>query len=58
MERLLEVCDGWNLSISVAKRFWGRRKVDYLDHQVPLEVLEVHPKDLDSIVNIPFPRAL
>ena len=58
VERLLEVCDKWNLSISLTKRFWGCQKVDYLGHQVSLAGLEAHPKDLGSLVNIPFPRTL
>ena len=40
------------------KSFWGRLKVDYLGHQVSLQGLEAHPKDLGSIVNIPFPGTL
>ena len=32
VEKFLEVCDKWNSSISLAKRFWGRRKVEYLGH--------------------------
>ena len=35
VERLLDVCDTWNLSISLTKSFWGRQKVDYLGHRVP-----------------------
>ena len=58
VERLLEVCDKWNLSISLAKRFWGRRKVKYLGHQISLAGLEANPKDLGSLVKIPFPRTL
>ena len=58
VERLLEVCDKWNLSISVAKRFWGRRKVEYLGHQISLAGLEANPKNMESLVNIPFPRTL
>ena len=58
VERLLEVCDKWNLSISLTKSFWGCQKVDYLGHQVSLAGLEAHPKDLGSLVNIPFPRTL
>ena len=58
VERLLEVCDKWNLSISLTKSFWGCQKVDYLGHQVSLAGLEAHPKDLGSLVNIPFPRNL
>ena len=53
-ERLLNVCNRWSLSISLAKSFWGRRKVDYLGHQVSLAGLEAKPKDLSSLVNIPI----
>ena len=58
VERLLEVCDKWNLSISVVKSYWGRRKVDYLGHRISLAGIEAHPKDLSSLTNIPFPKTL
>ena len=58
VEQLLEACDKWNLSISLTKSFWGRRKVEYLGHQVSLAGLEANPKDLGSLVNIPFPKTL
>ena len=58
VERLMDVCNRWNLSISLAKSFWGRRKVDYLGHQVSLAELEANPKDQNSLVNIPFIRSL
>ena len=32
--------------------------MDYIGHQVSLAGLEAHPKDLGSLVNIPFPRTL
>ena len=37
------------------QEFWGRSKVEYLGHQVSLAGLEANPKDLGSLVNIPFP---
>ena len=58
VERLLEVCDTWNLSISLKKSFWGRRKVEYLGHRVSKEGLEANPKDLESLVKVPFPKTL
>ena len=58
MERLLDVCNRWNLSISLAKSFWGRRKVDYLGHQVSLAGLEAKPKDLGSLVKKRLHRSL
>lgn len=54
----MEACDKWNLSISLTKRFCGRLKVGCLGHQVSIEGLEAHPKDLESLVNIPFPKTL
>ena len=32
--------------------------MDYLGHQVSLAGLEAHPKDLESLVNMPFPQTL
>ena len=37
---MLNVCDKWNLPISLTKRFWGRPKVDYLGHRVSRAGLE------------------
>ncbi|GMF15219.1 unnamed protein product [Phytophthora fragariaefolia] len=58
VEQLLEACARWNLSISVVKSFWGLRKVDYLGHRESADGLEAHPKDLESLTNLPFPRTL
>ncbi|POM65029.1 LOW QUALITY PROTEIN: Reverse transcriptase [Phytophthora palmivora] len=58
VEKLLDACDKWNLSISVVKSFWGLRKVAYLGHQVSAEGLEASPKDLEALGNLPFPRTL
>ncbi|POM79027.1 Reverse transcriptase [Phytophthora palmivora] len=58
VEKLLNACDGWNLSISVAKSFWGRQKVDYLGYRVSTEGLETHPKDLSALQWLPFPTNL
>ena len=43
---------------SLDKSFWGRRKVNYMGHQISLAGLEAYPKDLESLVNIPFPKTL
>ncbi|OWZ08549.1 reverse transcriptase [Phytophthora megakarya] len=58
VDKLLDVCDRWNLSISVAKSYWGRRKVAYLGHEVSSAGLESKPKELDAIANLPFPIKL
>ena len=36
----------------------GFSKVDYRGHQVSIEKIEAHRKDLRLIVNVPFPRTL
>ncbi|POM81057.1 Reverse transcriptase [Phytophthora palmivora] len=58
VEKLLDACDEWNLSISVAKSFWGRQKVDYLGHRVSVDGLGTHPKDLSLLQELPFPTNL
>ncbi|OWY90513.1 reverse transcriptase [Phytophthora megakarya] len=58
VDKLLYVCDRWNLSISVAKSYWGRRNVAYLGHEVSSAGLEAKPKELDAIANLPFPTKL
>ena len=56
VELLVSVCDRRKLSISLARSFWGRCKVDYLGHQVSEAGLEAHPKDLGTMVNLHFIR--
>lgn len=58
VERLLDVCDKWNLSISIVKSLWGCRKVEYLGHRVSAEGLEAHPNDLQALVDLPLPKTL
>ncbi|GMF53913.1 unnamed protein product [Phytophthora fragariaefolia] len=40
------------------KSFWGLRKVDYLGHQVSIDGLGAHPKDLQALADLPFPSTL
>ncbi|KAE8968872.1 hypothetical protein PR003_g27561 [Phytophthora rubi] len=58
VDQLLETCDKWDLSISVVKSFWGLRKVAYLGHQVSMDGLEGHPKDLQALADLSFPSTL
>ncbi|OWY99908.1 LOW QUALITY PROTEIN: reverse transcriptase [Phytophthora megakarya] len=58
VEDLLEASDKWNMSISVAKRFWGMDKVRYLGHRVSIGGLKANPKDLKSLTDLPFPGSL
>ena len=54
----LDVCDKWNLSIRAVKSSWGCQKVDYHGHRVSAKGLEAHPKDLQSLVDLPLPTTL
>ncbi|KAE9096312.1 hypothetical protein PF007_g17052 [Phytophthora fragariae] len=58
VDKLLDACDEWNLSISVVKSFWGMKKADYLGHRVSADGMEARPKDLSSLANLPFPTTL
>ncbi|KAE8989479.1 hypothetical protein PR003_g17768 [Phytophthora rubi] len=58
VERLLDVCEQWHLSISVEKSEWGMSKVDYLGHRVSGLGLEAKPKNLESLTALEFPRTL
>ncbi|KAE9134076.1 hypothetical protein PF010_g2573 [Phytophthora fragariae] len=57
-ESLLDVCDEWNLSISVVKSFWGKGQMEYLGHKVSSHGLEANPKDLSALTDLPFPGSL
>ncbi|GMF46030.1 unnamed protein product [Phytophthora fragariaefolia] len=58
VDRLPDACYKWNLSINVVNSFWRLRKVDYLSHQVSMEGLEDHPKDLQALTDLSFPSTL
>ncbi|KAE9012344.1 hypothetical protein PF005_g25134 [Phytophthora fragariae] len=58
VEGLLDVCDEWNLSISVVKSFWGKSQVEYLGHKVSSHGLEANPKNLSALTDLPFPGSL
>ncbi|KAE9023108.1 hypothetical protein PR002_g11785 [Phytophthora rubi] len=57
-DRVKEACDKWNISISVAKSFWGLKKVDYLGHRVSNDGQEAYPKDLSALTDLPFLKTL
>ncbi|KAE9281327.1 hypothetical protein PF008_g27914 [Phytophthora fragariae] len=58
VESLSDVCDEWNLSISLVKSFWGKYQVEYLGHKVLSHGLEANPKDLPALTDLPFPGSL
>ncbi|GMF44442.1 unnamed protein product [Phytophthora fragariaefolia] len=55
VDKLLDACDEWILSITVSKSFWGLKRVDHLGHRVSAEGIEARPKDLSSLADLPFP---
>uniref|UniRef100_H3H639 RNA-directed DNA polymerase n=1 Tax=Phytophthora ramorum TaxID=164328 RepID=H3H639_PHYRM len=58
VERLLDVCEQWHLSISVEKSEWGMTQVGYLGHKVSGHGLEAKPKNLESLTTLAFPHTL
>ncbi|KAG3110312.1 hypothetical protein PI125_g10132 [Phytophthora idaei] len=42
----------------MVKGSWGYHKMDYLGHRVLADGLEAHPKNLESLANLPFPLSL
>ncbi|OWZ03491.1 Eukaryotic/viral aspartic protease [Phytophthora megakarya] len=56
VERLLEVCEEWNLSISVEKSEWGMSKVDYLGDEVSEDGLGAKLKNLETLATLEFPQ--
>ena len=58
VDRLLDACDYWNISISVEKSLWGMHRVEYLGHKVGRDGIETNPKDLDAIRTLQFPTTL
>ncbi|OWY91510.1 reverse transcriptase, partial [Phytophthora megakarya] len=56
VERLLEVCEEWHLSISVEKSEWGMPRVDYLGHEVSENGLGAKLKNLEALAALDFPR--
>ncbi|GMF46601.1 unnamed protein product [Phytophthora fragariaefolia] len=57
VERLLDVCEQWHLSISVEKSEWGMYQVDYLGHKVSQHGLQANTKNLESLTTLEFPHA-
>ncbi|GMG14712.1 unnamed protein product [Phytophthora fragariaefolia] len=58
VERLLDACEQWHLSISVEKSEWGMTQVDYLGHKVSKRGLRAYSKNLASLTALEFPRTL
>ncbi|OWY95821.1 reverse transcriptase [Phytophthora megakarya] len=56
VERLLDVCEDWHLSISVEKSEWGMPRVDYRGHEVSEDGLGARPKNLETLATLEFPR--
>ncbi|GMF43518.1 unnamed protein product [Phytophthora fragariaefolia] len=58
VERLLDVCEQWHLSISIEKSDWAMPQVDYLGHKISQHGLQGNPKNMESLTTLEFPRAL
>lgn len=58
VERLLDACERWNLSISVEKSYWGMDKVDYLGHSVSNRSLATQSKNVEALTTLDLPRTL
>jgi hypothetical protein len=58
LERLLQACEEWGLSISLPKSEFGMSRVDYLGHTVSAEGIRAKPKNLDELIKLPFPRTV
>lgn len=55
---LLEACDEWGLLISAPKSYFGKRRAEYLGREVSAKGLAAHPKNLETLRDLPFPRSL
>lgn len=58
LERLMEACDQWGLSVSIPKSHFGMRKVEYLGHAVSSDGLGSKPKNLSELEQLEFPRSV
>ncbi|KAJ0390473.1 hypothetical protein ATCC90586_010781 [Pythium insidiosum] len=58
LERLMEACEKWGLSISLPKSVFGVSRVDYLGHSVSAEGVKANPKNLEELQRLEFPKTL
>lgn len=58
LELLMQACNEWGISISIPKSKFGMKTVEYLGHKVNAEGLQAHPKNLDVLQNLTFPKSL
>ncbi|KAJ0390914.1 hypothetical protein P43SY_011218 [Pythium insidiosum] len=58
LERLMDACEKWGLSISLPKSVFGLSRVDYLGHSVSAEGVRANPKNLEELKQLTFPRTL
>ncbi|KAJ8555067.1 hypothetical protein ON010_g9418 [Phytophthora cinnamomi] len=56
VERLLDVCERWHLSISVERVSGACPRADYLGLKVSEHGLRAKPKNLESLTTLEFPR--
>ncbi|KAJ0392489.1 hypothetical protein ATCC90586_005849 [Pythium insidiosum] len=58
LERLMEACEEWGLSISLPKSVFGVSRVDYLGHSVSALGVKANPKNLEELQRLEFPKTL
>ncbi|KAJ0391128.1 hypothetical protein P43SY_012144 [Pythium insidiosum] len=58
LERLMEACEKWGLSISLPKSVFGVSRVDYLGHSVSADGVKANPKNLEELQRLEFPKTL
>ena len=57
-EALLESFQYWGITISLPKSAFGKHQVEFLSHLINCDGLKAAPRNLDALLNMPFPRTL
>jgi hypothetical protein len=55
LECLLEAFEYWGVTVSLRKSSFGKKKVQFLSHEISREGLRSTPRNLNSIMEMPFP---
>ncbi|KAJ0390666.1 hypothetical protein ATCC90586_011699 [Pythium insidiosum] len=58
LERLMQACERWSLSISLPKSQFAMRQVDYLGQRISGEGVEAKPKNGDELSALVFPKTV
>ena len=58
LERLMDACEEWGLSISLPKSQFGMKTVEYLGHKVSADGIKGNLKNLDELTRVEFSRTI